>query len=92
MELEHLISCEAPRSAILSSMARTDVPSLRTFLKILSSNGSEYDSDDINCYTLPHMCYHINGKVLDEEAPRLTPMDWSPHSHAAYLWEKEDHL
>ena len=57
MELEHLISHEALRSAILSG------------------NDSEYDSDDIDYNTPLHMCYQINGEVLPEEAPRLTPLD-----------------
>ena len=35
LELEHLVSHEAPRSVILSSAVGTDVPSLRTFLEIL---------------------------------------------------------
>jgi hypothetical protein len=40
MKLEHLISCEAPQSAILSDAAKTNVAALRTFLKILSGNDS----------------------------------------------------
>ena len=88
LELEHLISSEASRSAILSSAAGADVPSLRTFLEILSGNGPEYDSDDIDYNALPCMCYHIDGEVLAEEASELTPSDRSPHSHANYLWEK----
>jgi hypothetical protein len=74
-QLEHLISHEAPRSAILSDAAGTDVPLLRTFLDILSGNRSKYDSDDIDYCSPPHMCYHMNGEVLAEEAPRLTPLD-----------------
>ena len=88
MELKHLISREAPQSAILFGAAGTDVPSLCTFLDILSRNSLEYDSDNIDCYAPPRMCYHING----EEAPRLTPLDQSPRSHAAYLQEKRDRL
>ena len=53
----------------------TDVPSLRTFLKILSGNGPEYDFDDIDCYALPHKCYHINGEIPTKEGPKLTPLD-----------------
>ena len=75
MELEHLISREAPWSAILSSVARTDVPLLRTFLEILSRDGPEYDSDDIDCYAPPRMCYHIDDEVLAKEAPRLMPLN-----------------
>ena len=56
-------------------MAGTDVPSLCTFLEILLGNGLEYDSDDIDCYAPPRMCYHIDGEVLVEEAPRLTPLN-----------------
>ena len=51
MELGHLISREAPRSAILSGTAGTNVPSLHTFLEMLSRNDLEYDSDDIDCFT-----------------------------------------
>jgi hypothetical protein len=85
MELEHLISHEVPRSAILSGAAGTDIPSLRTFLEILLGNGPEYDSDDVDCYALPRLCYHIDDEVLAEEAPELTPLDQSPRSRAAYL-------
>jgi hypothetical protein len=80
------------RSAILSGMARTDVPSLRTFLEILLGNSLENDSDDIDCYAPPYMCYHIDGEVLAEEAPGLTPLDHSPRSRLAYLQEKEERL
>jgi hypothetical protein len=40
MKLEHLISHEAPWSAILSDTAKTNIAALRTFLKILSGNDS----------------------------------------------------
>jgi hypothetical protein len=70
LELEHLISRKVPQSAILSSAAGTDVPSLRIFLEILSVNSPEYDFDNIDCYAPPHMCYHINGEDPLEEAPR----------------------
>ena len=63
----------------------TDVPSLRAFLKILSRNDSEYDSDDIGYHAPPRMFYHIDSEVLPEEALRLTPPDQSPHSHVACL-------
>jgi hypothetical protein len=69
-----------------------DVPSLRTFLKILSRNSLEYDSDDIDCYTLPRMCYYINGEVLANETPELTPPELSPHSLTNYFQEKVDRL
>ena len=85
MELEHLISRAAPWSTILSSMVGTNVPLLCTFLKILSGNDPEYDSNDIDCYTLTRMCNHINGEVLSEELSGLTPPDQSPRSHVAYL-------
>jgi hypothetical protein len=75
MELEHLISREVLQSAILSSVAETDVLSLHTFLKILSGNDSKYDSDDIGYHALPCMCYHIDGEVLPKEAPEPTPSD-----------------
>ena len=55
LDLEHLISCEAPRSVILSGVAGTDIPSLCAFLEILLGNGPEYNSDDIDCYALPCM-------------------------------------
>ena len=73
MELKHLISHEALRSTILSGAAGTDIPSLRTILEILSGNGLEYDSDNIDYYAPPRMCYHIDSEVLVEEAPRPTP-------------------
>jgi hypothetical protein len=92
LELGHLISRDAPRSAILSSATGADVPSLRTFLEVLSGDGLEYDSDDIDCYAPPSMCYHIDDEVLAEEVPRLTPSDQSPHSRSAYLQEKYDRL
>ena len=75
MELKHLISHEAPRSAILSSTAGTDAPLLHAFLEILSRNDTGYDSDDINYHTPPCMCYHIDSEVLPEEVPRLTSPD-----------------
>jgi hypothetical protein len=59
------------QSAILSSVVGIDVLSMHTFLKILSGNDSEYDSDDIGYHALPCMCYHIDGEVL----PELTPSD-----------------
>jgi hypothetical protein len=61
---------------------------MRTFLKILSGNDPKYDSDNIDCYAPPRMCYHIDGEDPIEEAPELTPLDKSPRSHANYLREK----
>ena len=92
LELEHLISCEAPRSTILSSVEGTNVPSLCTFLNILSGNGPDYDFDDINYNDPPCMCHHTDIEVLPKEAPRLTLPDQSPRNHVAYLQEKEDRL
>ena len=92
LELEHLISREAPWSIILSGAAGTDVPSLRAFLEVLSGNGPEYDSDDVNYDAPPCMCYHIDVDDLAEEAPGITPPNQSPRSHMAYLQEKVDHL
>ena len=66
----------------------TDVPSLHTFLEILSRNGPEYDSNDIDCYSLSCECFHIDGEILIDEAPKLTSLDLSPCSHAKYLHEK----
>ena len=85
MELEHLISREALWSAILSGVAGTDISSLRTFLEILLGNGLEYDSDNIDCYASPCMCYHIDSEIPAREAPNLKPLDQSPCSHANYL-------
>ena len=79
------MSHEAPRSAIVSSAAGTDISSLRTFLEILLGNGPE-------CYALPRMCYHIDGKVPADEVPELTPPDQSPRNHANYLREKAARL
>ena len=73
--MEHLISHEAPWSAILSDVVGTDVPSLRTFLEILSGDGPEYDSDDIDYNAPLCMCYHIDGEDPTEEAPELMPPD-----------------
>jgi hypothetical protein len=53
----------------------TDIPSLRTFLEILSWNDPEYDSDDINYNAPPRMSYHIDGEDLAEEEPGLTLLD-----------------
>jgi hypothetical protein len=53
--LEHLVSREARQSAILSGVAGADVPLLCTFLEILSGNGLEYDSDDVDYYGPPCM-------------------------------------
>jgi hypothetical protein len=38
MELEQLISHKAPWSAVLTAIVGTDIPSLHTFLEILSGN------------------------------------------------------
>lgn len=67
----------------------TDVPSLQTFLEILSRNGPEYDSNSIDCYSLSRECFHIDGEIPADEAPELTSLDlMSPRSHAKYLREK----
>jgi hypothetical protein len=73
------------RNTILSGTAGADIPSLHSFLEVLSGNGSEYNSDDIDYYALTCMCYHIDGEVPPEEAPKLTPLDQSPRSHVIYL-------
>ena len=83
MELKHLISHEALRSTILSGAAGTDIPSLRTFIEILLGNSLEYDSNNIDCYTLPCMCYHIDSEVLAEVVLGLTRQDQSPCSRVA---------
>ena len=74
LELEHLVSREAPHGTILFGATGADVPSLRTFLEILSGNGLEYGSNDIDCYAPPRLCYHIKSEVLTE-ASGLTPLD-----------------
>ena len=71
MELEHLISCEALRSTILSGATGADIPSVCTFLKILSGDGLEYNSNDIDYYAPPLMRYHIDDEVLAKDAPGL---------------------
>jgi hypothetical protein len=83
--LEHLISHEAPWSAILSGVAGAKIRSLHTFLEILLGNGPEYDSNDIDCYAPPHMCYYIDSEVPADVAPELTPPDLSPRSRANYI-------
>ena len=85
LELEHLISREAPQSIILSSAAGTDVLSLRAFLEVLSRNGPEYDFDDIDYDAPPLMCCHVDNDDLVEEALGLTPLDQSPRGRMAYL-------
>jgi hypothetical protein len=67
----------------------TDVPSLCTFLEILSRNSSEYDSDDIDYYSVSLKCFHIDGDNPADDAPELMPPDQSPRSRAEYLGEKE---
>ena len=56
-----------------------------SLLEILSRNGLEYDSDDIDYTAPPRMCYHIDAEVLAGEVPRLMPSDQSHRSHVAYL-------
>jgi len=85
LELEHFISREAPRSAILSIALGTDISSLHAFLETLSGNGLEYDSNNINHNAPPCMCYHIDGEDPAEEAPELMPPDQSHRSHVAYI-------
>jgi hypothetical protein len=85
LELEHLVNREVPQSAILFGTVRVDVLSLCTFLEILSRNGLEYNSNDTDCYALPCMCYHIDGKVPIEEALELMPSDQSPRCRMNYL-------
>ena len=50
-------------SIILSGIAGTDVPSLHAFLEVLSGDGPEYDSNDIDYNTPPRMCYHIDSEA-----------------------------
>jgi hypothetical protein len=65
-----------------------DVPSPHTFREILLGNRLEYNSNDIDCYASPRMCYHIDGKVPTKEVHELMPLDQSPRSHVNYLQEK----
>jgi hypothetical protein len=61
---------------------------LCAFLEFLLGNGPEYDFDDIDCYSLSRMCFHIDGDGPVDNAPELMPLDQSPRSHVNYLWEK----
>ena len=90
--MEHLICRKVPQSIILSGVVGTDVSSLRTFLEVLSGNGQEYDSDDIDYNAPPRMCYHNDSKAQPKEALGLMAPDQSPRSYAAYLQEKVDRL
>ena len=54
LELGYLISHEAPWSIILSDAVGTNILSLYAFLKVLSRNGPDYDSDDVPVLMLPH--------------------------------------
>ena len=72
----------------MSDAMGTDVPSLCTFLEILSGNGPEYDSDGIDCYAPPCMCYHIDSEVSVDKVPELTLLDQGPRSHASRLREE----
>ena len=62
------------------------------FLEILSRNSTKYNSGDIDCYVLPHMCYYIDGEVPADEAPELTSSELSPRSCVNYLQEKAGRL
>jgi CRISPR/Cas system CSM-associated protein Csm5 (group 7 of RAMP superfamily) len=42
---------------------------------ILSGNGMEYDSDDLDYYALSHMCSHIDGNNPIDDAPELMSSD-----------------
>jgi hypothetical protein len=87
LELEHLVSREVPRSAILSSAASIDFPSLRAFLEVLSGNDPEYDSNDIDYYAPSCMCFYIDGENHVDNTPELTLPDQSPRSHELPLGE-----
>ena len=65
---------------------------LHALLEVLSGDGPEYDSNDIDYNAPLCMCYNINYEDQPKEAPRLMPPDQSPCSHAIYLSEKADHL
>jgi hypothetical protein len=69
MELEHLISCEVPHNTILFGSAGTDIPSLRFFLEILSREGSDYDSNNIDHYASPRACFHTDSEAPYEGMP-----------------------
>jgi hypothetical protein len=62
--------------AILFGATGTNAPSLGVFLEILSGNGSEYNSDDVDYYSPSRECFHIDGDnpvddALREKAARL---------------------
>lgn len=88
LELEHLISQQAPQGAILSVAAGADVPTPCTFFQILFGNGLEYDSDDVDYYSLSYMCFHIDGDNPTDDAAELTLPDQSPRSHTDYTFER----
>jgi hypothetical protein len=76
------------RGTILSGAAGIDISSLRTFLKILSRNGPEYDSNGVDYYSPSRECFHIDGDNLANDASEVMLPDQSPHSHTEYLHEK----
>jgi hypothetical protein len=92
MGLEHLISREASQGTILFDAAGTDVPSLCTFLEILLGNGPEYDSGNVDYYSLSCECFHIDNDNLVDDAPKLMSLNQSPRSHMKYLQEKAAHM
>lgn len=62
---------------------------MRILLEILSRNGMEYDSDDVDYYSSSCECFHINGGIPTDDAPELTPLDLShPLSCRGYLRKK----
>jgi hypothetical protein len=63
-----------------------------SFLVILSGNGIEYDSNDLDYYALSHMCFHIDGNNPIDDAPELTSSNQSPCNRANYLHEKAARL
>jgi hypothetical protein len=71
LELEHLISWEAPRGAILSGAAGTDVPSLHGFLEILLGNAPEYSSNNAGYYSPSCECFYLDGEVPADDALEL---------------------
>jgi hypothetical protein len=68
--------------------AGTNVSLLRTFLKILSRIGPEYDSDEFDDYSPPRKCFHIDRDQVADDNVEVTPLDLSLSSHTTYFKEK----
>ena len=71
-------------------MAGTNVPSLHSFLEILSRFGHEYYSDETGDFLLSRECFFVGDGTLQLTLPELMPLDLSPTSCIAYLKDKEE--